>query len=331
MPMKRYLAALLSLLLLLSLVACRTGEGTDETSGSESTAETSDAETTDEVLNENPAEDFGYDVREDENCVYITDYRGDSPHVVIPSMIEVKPVTRIYGSFYEKNHVVSVVIPDTVTVIWENVFRGCRSLETVVLSKNLAEIKTKAFKDCVNLSSITLPDTLTQIGDSAFENCTSLKHINIPASLTDWGYSIFVDSGIETIDFEEGVEYIGYMAFCNTKVKEITFPQSLRKIDYGAFWQCRNLKSVVLNEGLLSIRAVAFGETQNLTEIVIPQSVEYLDGSFHGCKNLKKAMFEGDAPNIERLPFVDSCVIYYHEGAEGFASSEWIGYQTNIW
>jgi len=91
------------------------------------------------------------------------------------------------------------------------------------------------------------------------------------------------------------------------------------------------LKSVTLNQGLQVIRGVAFGHLPNLTEITLPESIKHLDASFIGSNNLKKAMFEGDAPTITRVPFVDSCVVYYHEGAEGFSSEDWRNYTIAPW
>ncbi len=327
MLIKRYFAALLPLLLLLALVACQTGEGAGETSGSESNTETSDAVTTDDVLQESPATDFDYKMGAD--GIYIMKYKGDSSTVVFPSIIEGEKVTRIGSSvFYGKETLVTTaVLPETVTTIWDHAFYGCSSLTTVVLSKNLMSIEPYAFKDCENLSTIMLPSTLTTIGDHAFENCTSLKHINIPGGLTDWGKGAFWNAGIETIKFKEGLDHIGFMAFCGTKVKEVTTPKSLTYIDYAAFWNCNDLESFVLNDGLLSAGASVVS-SEKLTEIIIPRSVELLDASFRGCKNLKKILFEGNAPRMIRPPILETCVVYYHEGAEGFTTPEWNGYTT---
>jgi len=281
----------------------------------------------DDVLQESPATDFDYKMGA--AGIYIMKYKGDSSTVVFPSIIEGEKVTRIGSSvFYGKETLVTTaVLPETVTTIWDHAFYGCSSLTTVVLSKNLMSIEPYAFKDCENLSTIMLPSTLTTIGDHAFENCISLKHINIPGGLTDWGKGAFLNAGIETIEFEEGLDHIGFMAFCGTKVKEVTTPKSLTYIDYAAFWNCNDLESFVLNDGLLSAGASVVS-SEKLTEIIIPRSVELLDASFRGCKNLKKILFEGNAPRMIRPPILETCVVYYHEGAEGFTSPEWNGYLT---
>ena len=48
----------------------------------------------------------------------------------------------------------------------------------------------------------------------------------------------------------DGLEKIGLEAFHKSGVECITLPQSLRVLAQAAFAMCKNLKTVVLNEGL---------------------------------------------------------------------------------
>ena len=70
-----------------------------------------------------------------------------------------------------------IVIPDTVTEIGEAVFKGCKSLQKVTLSKKLVSIGARAFSGCESLIRPTIPDTVTIIGDEAFRDCKSLGSI----------------------------------------------------------------------------------------------------------------------------------------------------------
>jgi len=335
MLMNRYLSALLSLFLLLSFSACHQEntslESWEDISQSTYTSQTV---TTDPILQETPAEEFEYLVR-DNSVVYIREYIGNDTHVVIPEQIEGFPVSVIVASaFAENDTLVSVIMPDTITAIWDYAFANCSSLETVVMSKNVTEILNHAFFECTNLSSITLPETLIEIGSSAFENCTSLKHINIPASISSdkWGGYAFKNSGLETVDFEEGLNFIAPYTFWGSKIKSLDFPQSMRTIGANAFCFCEELESVTLNDSIEVIGSNAFG-CSKITEIVIPASVRIMDNAFSACKDLRKIFFEGDAPEelFPLSPNPISCTIYYHEGAEGFTSPECNGYPTEIW
>ena len=58
------------------------------------------------------------------------------------------------------------------------------------------------------------------------------------------------------------------------------------------------------------------------------------------CSNLKSIKFEGNAPETFKYsnsisgieePYDVNFKVYYHEGATGFTSPTWYGYETEIW
>ena len=52
------------------------------------------------------------------------------------------------------------------------------------------------------------------------------------------------------MQFAEGVERIEKAAFQETGLECVSFPQSLRVLSQGSFAKCKNLRVVVLNDGL---------------------------------------------------------------------------------
>ncbi|MBR6558800.1 MAG: leucine-rich repeat domain-containing protein [Clostridia bacterium] len=263
---------------------------------------------------ETPVTHFEYTEKKDGTIAITKNVAGDDS-IVIPSKIDGKKVTEIADrAFYGHNWVVSVDIPDTVTVIGNYAFYRCIKLKTVVLPKNLEVIKDGAFVECEMLSDVTLPNTLNVLGMSAFAK-----------------------TGIKTVTLEEGLDDIGVGAFLGTQLKEIVLPSSIKTVGQMAFANCPELESVTLNEGLVTIGYEAFALNPKITEIIIPKSVEQVyDNSFKNSPNLKKIKFEGNAPegfySEERLGLDEmNFTVYYHEGAEGFTSPEWNGYPTEIW
>ena len=57
--------------------------------------------------------------------------------------------------------------------------------------------------------------------------------------------------------------------------KEIVIPNSVKTIGNKAFYECKNLTSVTLEEGLESIGKECFSNTA-VTEIIIPKSVKMI-------------------------------------------------------
>lgn len=68
---------------------------------------------------------------------------------------------------------------------------------------------------------------------------------------------------------------------CNGKqeIKKIILPATIREIQKGAFASNRNLKEVILNEGLLTIGEIVFEGCFSIPSIHIPASVTGVDGT----------------------------------------------------
>jgi len=89
-------------------------------------------------------------------------------------------------------HITRVEIPEGVTVIGENAFKGITSIEEVVLPITLTHIMAYAFKGCRKLKTILLPEKLEHIGVYAFHRCHSLRSIIIPNSMKELSSFVFL-------------------------------------------------------------------------------------------------------------------------------------------
>lgn len=93
-----------------------------------------------------------------------------------------------------------------VTNINPDAFKGCTSLENLVIPDNVTRIGSNAFENCYKLVNITMPKHLDNIQDYVFEGCEILKHIYIPDTLTYIDSYAFAESSIEHIYFEGSKE-----------------------------------------------------------------------------------------------------------------------------
>ena len=72
-----------------------------------------------------------------------------------------------------------VIIPNIVTEIGNEAFKGCTEIESVKIPSGVTKIGERAFSGCSNLTNVEIPSTVSVIDRWAFETCTSLKEINL--------------------------------------------------------------------------------------------------------------------------------------------------------
>ncbi|WP_181695851.1 leucine-rich repeat domain-containing protein [Metamycoplasma hominis] len=88
----------------------------------------------------------------------------------------------------------------------------------------------------------------------------------------------------------KNITEIGNRAFFNSVIQSVTIAGSVKEIGESAFSGCRNIKEVILNEGLEKIGAEAFKYT-NIKSITIPGSVKEIgESTFSGCGNLEEVI-----------------------------------------
>jgi hypothetical protein len=79
-----------------------------------------------------------------------------------------------YGNrIYDFNgvEITDVKIPNDISMIGDNVFIGCKSLKTVIISESVSKIGYRAFMGCNNMECLTLSQNITEIEDEAFYGC----------------------------------------------------------------------------------------------------------------------------------------------------------------
>ncbi|RBI35195.1 hypothetical protein DRW57_01270, partial [Metamycoplasma hominis] len=80
------------------------------------------------------------------------------------------------------------------------------------------------------------------------------------------------------------------LAYLDKKTTKVTIPGSVKEIGRRAFSNCKNLKEVILNEGLEKIGVRAFSSPR-IKSINIPGSVKEIgEDAFYGCGNLEEVI-----------------------------------------
>lgn len=237
----------------------------------------------------NPASDFAYTA--DGGEVTITEYIGESEHVLIPDTIDGLPVTALADkAFYEK-HVTTVVVPDSVTQIGDLCFSGDNYLVSLKLPDGLAELPYGALESCFRLSDFDLPQGLKKISASALQFNQYLTHLDLPGglreieplnffglfgleslTLTDENEAFVLDETNGLLMTADGTRLLRCFSDIVPQT-EITLPDGVKTIDPFAFHYDYDVRKIILPEGVETIGAMAFAMCPNLTEIVVPASV----------------------------------------------------------
>jgi hypothetical protein len=69
-------------------------------------------------------------------------------------------------------------------------------LVSLTLPESLTSIGYGAFLGCTSLASISLPSIITTIGPSTFYGFTSLVSLDLPDSLTSFGATVYTHLGV---------------------------------------------------------------------------------------------------------------------------------------
>ena len=95
-------------------------------------------------------------------------YKGTAPENT--KIVVNDGTTRIAGfSFWNQSNIVSVELPQSLTVIEHNTFEGCTQLDRILIPYNVTYIGANAFADCTSLSTVTCiaptPPTMGQFAN----------------------------------------------------------------------------------------------------------------------------------------------------------------------
>ncbi|MDD4406308.1 MAG: leucine-rich repeat protein [Parabacteroides sp.] len=243
----------------------------------------------------------------------IISYKGNSPVVVVPNILNGVPVTEISeGAFLGNAGIYVIILPETVTVVGERAFAYCPHLKTVQFRGNAPEAPENIFEGdhCVVYyekgttgwdTSWKGADVLTAewstSGDFTYEITDN------EATITGYtGVSPYLEIPSEIEGYP--VTQIGEEAFFGKfDIFRVHIPGSVTSIGFGAFANCRNLLAVELG-GTTEIADSAFYYCKNLPEMVLPETLEEIgSNAFLGCESLKSINIPDGVSYVGNHPF----------------------------
>lgn len=211
-------------------------------------------------------DDFNYTIFRnpgEEIEVAIHGYNGSAKSLFIPSRIEGHPVKSIWDdAFKDCTSLKTVVIPTGVEYIGDNVFEGCTNLESITIPNSVKGIGYGSFYNCEKLKSITIPEGVTEIEGWTFCNCQSLESVTIHGSITDIDSHAFCDCfSLKEFTIPSTVTKMGEQVFWGcSELTQITIPSGIKEIEYATFKNCSKLKDVYFSGSKSQWEAIVIQE-----------------------------------------------------------------------
>lgn len=195
-------------------------------------------------------------------------------------------VKKLNGGFISCVNLKTATLPRTIKP--EAWFSNCMGLETVNLPDNLPEVSTWAFNNCRSLKDLVLPESAKSVGRYAFEKAFGDEtggSISLPG-VEFIDREAFAKSNLTGVTFSDNLNEIGVSAFTKcTKLEEVTIPGSVgSNLGRYSFSWCSNLHKVVIEDGVTILPQMAFGFSNALYDLTIPNSIqkEYQEGYWFG-------------------------------------------------
>ncbi len=238
-------------------------------------------------------------------------------------------------AFNECTSLTEIRLPASLTSVGAAAFRMCIKLTELTLPDAVREVGMYAFHNCTALKTITLPASLETIGEYAFDGCYALRAVIVPkdsyaeqycirkgigyvytgsspeaiptevpygicgqnltwkldndGTLTVSGFGKMDDYERQYSDRDESgsAKTIGNAApWSGRDVRKVVIGQGVTRIGSAAFFACDTIESVELPDMLEAIGSFAFAFTA-LEEVDIPDSVTSIgENIFAGCESL---------------------------------------------
>ncbi len=202
-----------------------------------------------------------------------------------------------------------VVIPATLggyrVARFYSVFKGNKSITSVVIPEGVISITTDAFYDCTNLKYVYVPSTVTGISNRAFYLTDSLEAVYVDSDNQAYASDengVLFDKKMTTLikypencplteySIPDSVETVGETGFYRSKkLVSVTLSENLTVLDSSSFASCKALTTVICNEKLSVIGNSAFAASSKLASIDLPDTLtEIQKSAFYACSNLVK-------------------------------------------
>lgn len=224
-------------------------------------------------------------------------------------------IRTIAGGAFKEANIDSVVIAEDVISIGDYAFLDCKSLQTVIMGKNVKEFGQSAFEGTPWLDNLKEENQMVTINKILIDGKNTAGNVIIPDDIIAIADGAFYwNEQIKNITIPESVVYVGENSFYGCiNLMHVVVSNSMEVIDDGAFEECDKLRLFTVGdsqdisefpEELQYIGERAFAGCRNLQNIIITNNVRgFGTGCFQGCTDLKRVTLEEGIGCVGNLCF----------------------------
>ena len=245
-------------------------------------------------------------------------YYGPGGDIVIPNT-----VTKIGDEAFKGNKkVTSVTIPGSVVDIGNNAFEGCEKLEKVAFTNpdganNNLLIRLSAFKDCTKLTDVEIPARVKQIVGNIFKGCTSLMEIKVNANNPYYFAQDGVLFGPALVEYspkyDDNYVLLAYPAGCQGaySIPSTVHGKTIDQVWTSGFEGAASLTDITIPASIGRLGTAAF-ESTGLTHVTIPDTVKQVDPAvFQNCTKLVSVKLPAGLAEIDQYMFANCISLQY--------------------
>ena len=205
--------------------------------------------------------------RMEEDAAILTNYSGDAEILTVPAEADGLPVTEIEESAITAHSATEVILPDSLKVLHKSAV-GWADITSISLPSGIEKADSYLFNECENLEQILIDGDPNGQGkgiraiDGVLFNADGTVLLDYPIN---HGRSYAVPKGTEKIAYAAfAANTIIYGGDTEVKLESVSMPASLKRIEPCAFFGCYNLSEIDLPDGLEYIGSRAFGSDETL-------------------------------------------------------------------
>jgi len=184
----------------------------------------------------------------------------------------------------------SYTTPDGIEVIGYKAFEWSDNLVHVTVSEGVRRLEHGSF-DTQHLVSVDLPSTLTEIGHGAFRYAWELAEVTFPNG--NDRYHV----GEDGIVREDETTFALYPYALIPEDGVVVIPEDITGIKDGAMQGAKQMTELVIPNSVEWIGNFAFSDAYNLRKVTIEGTIkeDMLIHVFSSCRNLEEIVYHGDS------------------------------------